>query len=300
MTQSDIKGATDSSWSKFAHLRRAWMAAMSCADSFRSRRPPAVAHRRAALGRHSSGQRQSVDQESSPHPGGISALPFPGCLRRSLPAAPDDFVHLRLSILEQGTVWLSPLKCPVARSERCSPLLPLAPHPGSRWRHEGRTIPFETDASVHRPPHSFWRFSGLSIQCTVPPSTMFPGALTVWLFSSRRPAGFSICERGIYLRPGDAGACSFWRSLAALFSLCSRESGALWMLLFLLYLFAFERKPTLASEICRPGGLPDGGFALRRIAPTTGASFRKRHRRPLGRPQCAASLCSARLATMGG
>ena len=37
--------------------------------------------------------------------------------------------------------------------------------------------------------------------------------------------------------------------LAALFSLCSRESGALWMLMFLLYLFAFERKPPLRAKL---------------------------------------------------
>jgi Flp pilus assembly protein TadD len=36
--------------------------------------------------------------------------------------------------------------------------------------------------------------------------------------------------------------------LSALFSLCSRESGALWMLLFLLYLFAFERKLPLRAK----------------------------------------------------
>ena len=37
--------------------------------------------------------------------------------------------------------------------------------------------------------------------------------------------------------------------LAALFSLCSRESGALWMLIFLLYLFAFERKRPLRAKL---------------------------------------------------
>jgi Flp pilus assembly protein TadD len=36
--------------------------------------------------------------------------------------------------------------------------------------------------------------------------------------------------------------------LSALFSLCSRESGALWMLMFLLYLFAFEGKPRLRAK----------------------------------------------------
>jgi Tfp pilus assembly protein PilF len=37
-------------------------------------------------------------------------------------------------------------------------------------------------------------------------------------------------------------------ALSALFSLCSRESGALWMLMFLLYLFAFQNKPPLRSK----------------------------------------------------
>jgi protein O-mannosyl-transferase len=36
--------------------------------------------------------------------------------------------------------------------------------------------------------------------------------------------------------------------LSALFSLLSRESGALWILVFLLYLFAFERKPALRTK----------------------------------------------------
>ena len=36
--------------------------------------------------------------------------------------------------------------------------------------------------------------------------------------------------------------------LSALFSLCSRESGALWILMFLLYLFAFESKPRLRAK----------------------------------------------------
>ncbi len=36
--------------------------------------------------------------------------------------------------------------------------------------------------------------------------------------------------------------------LSALFALCSRESGALWMLVFLLYLFAFDRKPLLQAK----------------------------------------------------
>lgn len=37
-------------------------------------------------------------------------------------------------------------------------------------------------------------------------------------------------------------------TLFALFSLCSRESGALWLLLFLLYLFAFQKKPPLRAK----------------------------------------------------
>jgi protein O-mannosyl-transferase len=36
--------------------------------------------------------------------------------------------------------------------------------------------------------------------------------------------------------------------LSALLSVCSRESGALWILLFLLYLFAFEKKPSLPGK----------------------------------------------------
>jgi tetratricopeptide (TPR) repeat protein len=36
--------------------------------------------------------------------------------------------------------------------------------------------------------------------------------------------------------------------LSALFSLCSRESGALWILMFLLYQFAFESKPRLRAK----------------------------------------------------
>jgi Flp pilus assembly protein TadD len=39
-------------------------------------------------------------------------------------------------------------------------------------------------------------------------------------------------------------------ALCALFSLCSRESGALWMLIFLLYLFAFQKKPILRTKLC--------------------------------------------------
>lgn len=62
---------------------------------------------------------------------------------------------------------------------------------------------------------------------------------------------FSFAAGGwlLYLRARDLAPSWTRRGLfvlamfSALFSLCSRESGALWMLLFLLYLFAFERKP---------------------------------------------------------
>jgi tetratricopeptide (TPR) repeat protein len=38
-------------------------------------------------------------------------------------------------------------------------------------------------------------------------------------------------------------------ALSALFSLCSRETGALWMLMFLLYLFVFQKKPFLRTKL---------------------------------------------------
>jgi Flp pilus assembly protein TadD len=38
-------------------------------------------------------------------------------------------------------------------------------------------------------------------------------------------------------------------ALGALLSLCSRESGALWMLMFLLYLFAFQKEPLLRTKL---------------------------------------------------
>ena len=37
-------------------------------------------------------------------------------------------------------------------------------------------------------------------------------------------------------------------TLSGLFSLCARESGALWMFMFLLYLFAFQKKPPLRAK----------------------------------------------------
>ena len=58
----------------------------------------------------------------------------------------------------------------------------------------------------------------------------------------------------LYLRARDLSPSRTRRGLfvlamlSALFSLCSRESGALWMLMFLLYLFAFERKPRLRAK----------------------------------------------------
>jgi protein O-mannosyl-transferase len=39
-------------------------------------------------------------------------------------------------------------------------------------------------------------------------------------------------------------------ALCALLSLCSRESGALWMLMFLLYLFAFQKTPPFRAKLC--------------------------------------------------
>lgn len=58
----------------------------------------------------------------------------------------------------------------------------------------------------------------------------------------------------LYLRAQDPSASwTRWgllllATLFALFSLCSRESGALWMLMFLLYLFAFQKKPPLRAK----------------------------------------------------
>ena len=70
---------------------------------------------------------------------------------------------------------------------------------------------FLKDASIHRPRHSFWLFSGSSIPCTAPQSTTFPAAQTVWLFSSGAAVGFSIFEHGISPLRGLAEACLFWR-----------------------------------------------------------------------------------------
>jgi len=58
----------------------------------------------------------------------------------------------------------------------------------------------------------------------------------------------------LYLRARDL--CSPWARrglyllamLSALFSLCSRESGLLWVLLFLLYVFAFDPRPALRTK----------------------------------------------------
>lgn len=58
----------------------------------------------------------------------------------------------------------------------------------------------------------------------------------------------------LYLRARDLAPSRMRRGLfvlailSALFSLCSRESGALWILMFLLYLFAFESKPRLRAK----------------------------------------------------
>jgi tetratricopeptide (TPR) repeat protein len=60
-----------------------------------------------------------------------------------------------------------------------------------------------------------------------------------WLFYLRaRDQSSSWIRRGLFVLA----------TLSALLSLCSRESGALWMLLFLLYLFVFERKPSLRAK----------------------------------------------------
>jgi Flp pilus assembly protein TadD len=58
----------------------------------------------------------------------------------------------------------------------------------------------------------------------------------------------------LYLRAQDLPASWTRRgllvlaTLSGLFSLCSRESGALWLLMFLLYLFAFQKKPPLRAK----------------------------------------------------
>jgi Flp pilus assembly protein TadD len=59
----------------------------------------------------------------------------------------------------------------------------------------------------------------------------------------------------LYLRAQDLTAPWARRSLLslaallALFSLCSRESGALWLLLFLIYLFVFQKKPRFQAKL---------------------------------------------------
>jgi protein O-mannosyl-transferase len=59
----------------------------------------------------------------------------------------------------------------------------------------------------------------------------------------------------LYLRAQDLPASWARRGLlllatvSALFSLCSRESGALWLVLFLLYLFAFQKTPPLRTKV---------------------------------------------------
>ena len=59
----------------------------------------------------------------------------------------------------------------------------------------------------------------------------------------------------LYFRARDLSAPWTRRGLyalaivSALFSLCSRESGLLWLLLFLLYMFAFDRKPVLRTKL---------------------------------------------------
>ena len=58
----------------------------------------------------------------------------------------------------------------------------------------------------------------------------------------------------LYLRAQDLPASWTRRGLlllailSGLFSLCSRETGALWLLMFLLYLFAFQKKPPLRAK----------------------------------------------------
>jgi hypothetical protein len=60
----------------------------------------------------------------------------------------------------------------------------------------------------------------------------------------------------LYLRGQDLTPSWMRRSLfvlaalSALVSLCSRETGALWMLMFLLFLFAFQKKPVLRTKLC--------------------------------------------------
>ncbi len=88
------------------------------------------------------------------------------------------------------------------------------------------------------------------------------------LFASTGP--FAIMGAPRPVRPGDA---------VRLCSLCSRESGVLWMLMFLLYVFAFDRRPAASSEVCRPRDLPHPAFrstpdcaSYPSIIPKTGAS----------------------------
>jgi Flp pilus assembly protein TadD len=43
--------------------------------------------------------------------------------------------------------------------------------------------------------------------------------------------------------------CYFLAALSGLLALCSRETGCVWMLVFLLYLFIFDRKPTVKAKL---------------------------------------------------
>ena len=137
-------------------------------------------------------------------------------------------------------------QCPLARSER-RPLYCLLRRSWDLLRSDGRTSLREgrIDSStaafflaliwVVHPVHS----AAVDYVSGRADSLAFFFGCGGWLLYLRaRDLSPSWTRRGLFVLA----------TLSALFSLCSRESGVLWMLMFLLYLFAFERKPPLRAK----------------------------------------------------
>ena len=113
-------------------------------------------------------------------------------------------------------------------------------------------------------PRFLWRCSGSCIPFTAPPSITSPAGQTVLPSSfPAAPGSFIYGRKGVGSFSGDVTLHTL-AAVSALLALCSRETACIWMLLFLVHLFAFDTvyESARASASCSPSAFASSGFML--------------------------------------
>ena len=97
-------------------------------------------------------------------------------------------------------------------------------------------------------------------------SITFRDARTAWLVFSGAVAGCFTCADGRSRARSSVAPAYGLAALSALLAVCSRESGFLWLFLFLFHLFVFDKKGNTQDEATRPGVLHCLDWCLCRLA----------------------------------